>query len=863
MNQACAPTTRARAVGPTQQYLDLIHPRDGRVFVGMSYGKKQWKQQHADTIEQALGIIDKFEAQKPAGVFISQASFDAMARKREAQSAKEVTCLFLDFDVGSGAEKFASKAEALAAIRKLETEFLPCTAIVDTGGGYHAYWCLTTPIAAQEWLTIAQRFKNALRAAGVQADPTVTADLARVLRVPGTVNRKISTPRPCAFLEHASDRQYTVEAINTALQKYESLHRANCPPKGLLRTSAHATLSIPGTPPEARHGAPLLRIDQPLPPAPTPEDVEQACPAIQALAFDGGQSEEAWSLGIVNTAAFTSDPAAAAHAWSANYPGYQAEEVAEKLAIKFAADKAPTSCARMAALGPECASACNACGYQGKVTNPIHAGQKRAAAHRNMTAQASVAMPLPLPPTLASPDFGYTETGNAQRMHHVLGANIAYVHEQNTWLHFQNGQWHQVTHVQLVALATAVVQQLYGQAASMPNVHEAKALAAHATKSLSNNWLNNTVALLKAQPGVEIRVARLNVNDMQLGTKDGKLVDLRTGQVREQRPDDYITMAVGCGYDPLATSPTWIAFLESLFCGGAGAADRDDDQGRIHYLHLWVGYALTGLTTEQQFQFAHGVGANGKSVLYGVLKELFGSYCLQSQPEAFMLKPSGEGATPLLARLQGVRLVIAPETEDGQRLAESTVKQLTGGDTMVARPMYGHPFEFQPKFKLAIVGNHKPVIRGDDHGIWRRVHLLPFSRIFEPHEQDRNLPEKLRQELPGILNWAIQGCLMWQRAGRLQLPEIMLREAQEYRSEMDLLAQGLSDVSDVGPGLATTGTNAYASFQNWCKQNGSPPFSNRRFSQKLVERGFAKTRTNTARGWDGFTCRQAMFAGLI
>lgn len=487
MSQACGPTTRARDIRPARQYLNLIHPRNGRVFVGMSYGDKRWQQQHADTIEQALGIIDKFEAQKPGGVFISQATFDAMARKREAQSAKDVSCVFLDFDVGNGADKFASKAEALAAIRKLETEFLPCTAIVDSGGGYHAYWCLTTPIDAQAWLTIGQRLKHALQVAGVRADPTVTADLARVLRVPGTVNRKISTPRPCAFLEHATERQYTVEAINTALEKFESLHRAKCPSKYLLRSSAQATLSIPGTPPAARDGAPILRLDQPLPPAPTHEDVELACPAIQALAFDGGQSEEAWSLGIVNTAAFTSDPDAAAQAWSANYPGYQAEEVAEKLATKLAADKAPTSCARMAALGPETASACNACGYQGKVTNPIHAGQKRAASQRNMTAQASMAMPLPLPATLSTPDFGYTETGNAQRMHHVLGANIAYVHEQNTWLHFQDGKWHQVTHVQLVALATAVVQQLYAQAASMSNAHEAKALAAHATKSLSNN----------------------------------------------------------------------------------------------------------------------------------------------------------------------------------------------------------------------------------------------------------------------------------------------------------------------------------------------------------------------------------------
>lgn len=847
-----------RPVTPASQYLELLHPSGGRIFVAMSDKTKKWVQESADGSNQALAIIKKFEARQPAGVFITQASFDPLALIREAKFAKTVACFCADFDVGIGAEKYALKAEAMAAINKLKKEF-PFFVLVDTGGGYHVYWRLQAPISAEEWLPLAQRLKRALQAAGVRADPTVTADLARVLRVPGTINRKTATPRPCKFIELPGE-MYSVDAFEAALDRYETLHRKTNKPT--LPTTPPAG-ALPGTKPRAAQGAPVLQLGLSLPPAPTQDEVEKACPAIQALALTGGQTEEVWSIGLINTAAFTADPETAAQSWSASYPGYQPDEVSKKLATKMHAKSAPTSCARMAELDPACAQACTGCAYLGKVSSPIHAGQKLAAARRAISAQLGLTVVTPIDGPLTEPDYGLTETSNAQRMHRALGGSIAWVHELNTWRHFVDGRWHAITPVQMVALAMTVMRDLLAEAATATSAQAARAQATHAAKSLSANSLNSTVALLKSQPGVEIRAAQLDANDMHLGTADGKLIDLTTGQARDQIPADFITKAVGCHYDPAATCPTWLAFLNGLFCGGEGAEDEDDDQGRIGYLHRWVGYALTGQTKEQQFCFAHGTGANGKSVLYGVLQELGGSYCVQSQPEAFMLKQSGEGATPLLARLQGARLVIAPETEDGQRLAESTVKQLTGGDVIVARPIYGHPIEFKPKFKLVIVGNHKPQIRGDDHGIWRRVHLLPFRRIFEPHEQDKSLPEKLRKELPGILNWAIKGCLMWQRAGTLALPEIMQREAREYRSDMDLMAQWLADECEVGAEKQELVSTAYTSFARWCKLNGNAPFSNRRFSQKLTERGFTRTRTKFARSWAGFDCRQSVLGGLL
>jgi putative DNA primase/helicase len=793
---------------PIRQYLNLIHPQPGKVFVAMSHPAHGWVQRSADTPERIATLINKFEATQPTGIFVSQAVFDPTENSRTANLALTLASLFVDLDVGKGATKYPTKDAALSVALRLNDTFLPLTALVDSGGGYHAYWRFESPIPAAQWEPLAKQFKHALAAASVLADTTVTADAARVLRVPGTLNRKEPASRPCHFRTLDMAVQYSVADITNALQRYEQQPRPTDEPPPRPKPLAQVALLLGERPRVSISVSPLQHLSE-MPPAPTQIEVERACPAVRALTETGGASEPAWSLGLINTAAFTADPESAAQAWSARHPGYQPSEVSDKLAAKQQSTNAPTTCTHMAALDAACAQACSGCQYLGQATTPIHAAQKLAGTRRGLALQHGVPALFTASPLTPDPELTFTETGNARRLHRALGSRVVWVHDLSTWLYFNGGTWHAITAVEMIALATPIMQKLYADAATTSSAAEAKALATHATKSLSSSALSNAVELFKSQPCVQIRATQLDANDMLLGTADGQVIDLTNGRSRAQLPADYITKSVACHFDPAAICPTWRAFLDSLFRGGPGATDEHDDQGRITYLQQWVGYALTGLTTEQQFQFAHGLGANGKSVLYGLLAILFASYGLQSSPDAFMLKTTGEGATPLLARLQGARLVIAPETEDGQRLAESTVKQLTGGDTIVARPLYGNPFEFKPKFKLAIVGNHKPLIRGDDHGIWRRVHLLPFTRIFEPQEQDTDLPNKLHKELPGILNWAIEGCLAWQRAGRLRLPAIMLREAQEYRTEMDLIAQWLADDCQIAPGLTTTGPNAY------------------------------------------------------
>jgi putative DNA primase/helicase len=340
----------------------------------------------------------------------------------------------------------------------------------------------------------------------------------------------------------------------------------------------------------------------------------------------------------------------------------------------------------------------------------------------------------------------------------------------------------------------------------------------HVIKSLNAASLINAVTLLKGQPSVQIHATDLDANPLLLGVKNGQCIDLRTGMVFDLTPEHLITKSVCCEYDPYAQCPQWEAFLQQVF---------QEDQSLIDYLQQYVGYCLTGLTTEQQVLFGFGLGANGKSVLFSVLTELFGSYAVAAPIDTFMLSGNEGPKSYLLARLAGARFVLANETADGQRLAESVIKELTGGEVIAAAHKYGHLFEFQPRFKIAMVGNHKPVIRGTDSGIWRRLHLLPFNRSFAVSEQDPDLVTKLKSELSGILNWALKGALSWQQNKRMIVPEAMKNEVAAYHSESDIIGQWLTEKCAVDPKATTASSALYADYANWCRANGhhasSPP----------------------------------------
>ena len=272
-----------------------------------------------------------------------------------------------------------------------------------------------------------------------------------------------------------------------------------------------------------------------------------------------------------------------------------------------------------------------------------------------------------------------------------------------------------------------------------PNLASAKTVAAVERLALADRRIAATVDQWDADPWL-------------LNTPDG-VVDLRTGQRRPHRAEDYQTKITAVG--PGGDCPRFLAFLDRI-TGGDGEL--------VAYLQRVLGYALTGLTREHALFFGYGTGANGKSVLLSTVSGLLGDYHKSAPIETFTASNADRHPTDL-ASLRGARLVTATETEEGRRWAESGIKQLTGGDTVAARFMRQDFFEYRPAFKLIIAGNHKPSLRSVDEAIRRQFHLIPFAVTIPPEERDADLAEKLKAEWPGILAWLVEGCLEWQTEG--------------------------------------------------------------------------------------------------
>jgi len=254
------------------------------------------------------------------------------------------------------------------------------------------------------------------------------------------------------------------------------------------------------------------------------------------------------------------------------------------------------------------------------------------------------------------------------------------------------------------------------------------------------------------------------------------------------------------------------------------------------------------LTIEHALFFLYGLGANGKSVYLNTLSGIMGEYHRTAPIETFTASAHDRHPTDL-AGLRGARFVTATETEEGRRWAESRIKQMTGGDKIAARFMRGDFFEFSPQFKLVIAGNHQPGLRSVDEAIRRRFNLIPFTVHIPPEERDEKLAERLKQEWPGILSWMVEGCLAW-RDG-LNPPDIVKAATAEYLEAEDAMSCWLEEKCDRGPHARETSTDLFVSWKNWADAAGESSGTQRRFSQKLEDRGFEKIKDRYGRSFAG------------
>ncbi|EIJ0903701.1 DNA primase, partial [Listeria monocytogenes] len=275
------------------------------------------------------------------------------------------------------------------------------------------------------------------------------------------------------------------------------------------------------------------------------------------------------------------------------------------------------------------------------------------------------------------------------------------------------------------------------------------------------------------------------------------------------------------------------------------------------YIQKAVGYSLSGSTSEQVMFILFGNGRNGKSVFLDIINDIFGSYATNIQPQTIMVKQQSSNANSDIARLHGARFVTTTEPNEGVRLDEGLVKQLTGGDKVTARHLYKDEFEFTPEFKIWMATNHKPIIRGRDDGIWRRLHLVPFTVKIPDEKVDKQLKYKLRSELTGILNWAVEGFLKWQKEG-LGMPKAVENASSEYKSEMDVITAFIEDCCDVGEKQEVDVKVLYETYREWAKDNGQYLMSNTKFGKELGLK-FEKKKTNSRRKYIGVALNKEYF----
>lgn len=437
--------------------------------------------------------------------------------------------------------------------------------------------------------------------------------------------------------------------------------------------------------------------------------------------------------------------------------------------------------------------------------------------------------------------FHATDLGNAKRLVARHGENIRYVSAWGKWLVWDGRRWAPDETGEVHRLAKETVLGIYTEVAQCIDDDQRRALAKHARSSESAGRLAAMVLLAQTEESIPVLTDDLDRDPWRLNLLNGTL-DLKTGELRSHRREDLITKLAPVACDPLAECPTWLSVVERAM---------DNRKPLIEYLQTAFGYCVTGDTSEKAMLIFHGSGDNAKSVITTGFSGLLGDYAQETPVETLTIRKN-EGIPNDVARLKGARLVTASEGERGQRLAESLIKRLTGGDKVTARFLHQEFFEFFPQFKIILSTNNKPVIRGGDQAIWNRIHLVPFDVCIPKSEQIPRtvLMERIKAERSGMLNWIIEGCLRWQRDG-LKKPGEVEQATAEYRGDMDLMAGFLGDCCKINPLAKTKTIDLFNAYERWCTENKEESVHMRTFVSILQERGFKRARIG-ARADKGF-----------
>lgn len=421
--------------------------------------------------------------------------------------------------------------------------------------------------------------------------------------------------------------------------------------------------------------------------------------------------------------------------------------------------------------------------------------------------------------------YALTDVGNAQRFADMFGHIVRYVPEQKSFYIYDGKRWLQSTKGEIERMARSICKSMKEEAIALQDSDQRKALIKYANKSESEQRIKAMINLLKSEENIVLSINDFDKNPMLFNCNNGT-VNLKTKELQPHNNLDFITELAHIDYDLEAKAPQFIKFLNITF---------KNNQTMITYLKQVIGYTLTGSTIEQCFFILQGIGSNGKSVLIDVLKSLLGSYSCNAEFRTFTKQASSTVRNDL-ARMAKARIVTAVEGDKKSSLDESIIKSITGGDTVTARFLYKEFFDYLPPFKIFLVTNFLPKISNSGHSIWRRIKIIPFDVIIPNEEQDKDLTNKLKSELSGILNWAIEGCMEWQKDS-FKEPLEVTNAVNKYRCSVDsanIFIQKCCELDNVSTVLFG---DIYDEYGDWCDENLYDIIPNKEFAHVLLENG--------------------------
>jgi putative DNA primase/helicase len=433
-----------------------------------------------------------------------------------------------------------------------------------------------------------------------------------------------------------------------------------------------------------------------------------------------------------------------------------------------------------------------------------------------------------------------TDVGNAERLVSRFGETLRYCEPLNGWHVWDGVRWKEDKEHRAIALAKETVRMIFSEAAEEADENRRRDTVKHALASERAPRIHAMLDM--AKPELAMIPEALDADPMTLNCPNG-LLDLRNGELLRHTPGDMVSKVTGTEYKPGAERIAWERFLTEIF---AGKADL------IRFIQKAVGYSLTGDTREQCFFILYGEGANGKSTFLETLAYALGDYAGTASPETFLATKQPKNVGDDLAALKGRRLVATSETGRGRKWDESRVKQLSGGDTLICRKLFCEYFSYKPTWKIWMATNHKPNFDANDQALFRRIRLIPFTVTFPPDKQDRGLSDRLKAEAEGILAWAVEGALLWQKEG-LESPEEVRMATEGYRHEQDSLGRFLAEECIQGDLDKVLAKDFKAHYAEWCRENGENGVPTREVGQCLEKLGIERAKRNGAWYFLGLT----------